>query len=63
MYLGYEVTWNWYLFDDKRWPDLGCGTSTRASDAHDSAHLQLFASPDSPGLFALEGTRKTSLLS
>jgi hypothetical protein len=54
MYSGYEVTWNWYLFDDKRWSDFGGRASTRASDAHDSAHLQLFAAPDSPRLFTLE---------
>jgi hypothetical protein len=57
MYSGYEVTWNWYLFDDKRWSDLGCRTPTRTPNTHDSAHLQLFASPDSPRLFTLESAR------
>jgi hypothetical protein len=39
MYSGYEVTWNWYLFDDKCRANLDGRTPTRTPDADDSAHL------------------------
>jgi hypothetical protein len=59
MYSGYEVPRDRNLLNSCDRSCLDGWAAPGPSYGHDSAHVELFTSPDSPGLFAFKGPRET----
>jgi hypothetical protein len=54
MYLGYEVRGYWYLRNNCDGSPMDRWAASWASNNGNSAHVELLAAPDTPGLFSLE---------